>query len=77
MYRKVDSLGRIVIPKEIREELNLRENTSLRIKVKNSNIILGKIAESCKICGNSQKIDLHFFDNTWICNTCIQKIKRL
>lgn len=40
MKRKIDSLGRIVLPKEIRRELDLKENDFLNIELKERKIIL-------------------------------------
>lgn len=42
VIRRIDELGRIVIPKEIRKNLNIREGENLEISVDNSNIILTK-----------------------------------
>ena len=42
MNRKLDSLGRIVIPKEIREKLEINENTIINIKLEDEKIILEK-----------------------------------
>ncbi len=43
MNRKIDDLGRIVIPKEIRKRLGIHDNDSLEIIVKGKSIILKKI----------------------------------
>lgn len=42
MNRKIDDLGRIVIPKEIRQKLNIKYDDKLTIEVKNESIILKK-----------------------------------
>lgn len=42
MIRKIDALGRIVIPKEIRSSLNIKESDDLEIYIENENIILKK-----------------------------------
>lgn len=43
IIRKIDGLGRIVIPKDIRKFLNIRENDELILSVENDKIILEKI----------------------------------
>ena len=43
VVRKIDDLGRIVIPKEIRKSLNIRNGEDLQIFVDNDNIVLKKI----------------------------------
>ena len=42
LYRKVDKLGRLVIPKEIRKHLNIKNGDVLHIEIKNNKIILEK-----------------------------------
>ena len=45
MIRRIDNLGRIVIPKEIRRVLKLKENEQMEIKVENDYIILHRYSE--------------------------------
>ena len=45
MVRRVDSLGRIVIPKEIRKVLKIKENEQVEINVLNDNIVLSRYSE--------------------------------
>lgn len=48
IVRKVDELGRIVIPKEIRDKFGLREGTEIEINAsKNGEIVLGKYKNTC------------------------------
>jgi len=42
MNRKIDELGRIVIPKEIRNYLNINNNDCLAIEIKDNSIVLTK-----------------------------------
>lgn len=54
MVRKVDELGRIVIPIEIRRTLDIHERDALEIHVQNDNIILKKYKPNmtCHITGD-------------------------
>ena len=45
IVRRVDSLGRVVIPKEIRKVLKIKENEQLEIKVDDDKIILSKYSD--------------------------------
>ena len=45
MVRRVDSLGRIVIPKEIRKVLKIKENEQVEINVSNDQIVLNRYSE--------------------------------
>ena len=49
--RKIDNLGRIILPKEIREALGLSENSNLKITLKDEVIILEKADPPCEKCG--------------------------
>lgn len=59
ILRRIDELGRIVIPKEIRRHLRIRDGESLEIFIENDNIILkkhsmiGAIEDIAKLCVTS------------------------
>lgn len=42
MTRKIDELGRLVIPKEIREQLEIDKNTILKIELEDNRIVISK-----------------------------------
>ena len=51
MARKVDELGRIVLPAELRKALGIDTGTALDIRVnENDQIVLLKSAPKCKVC---------------------------
>ena len=49
IIRRIDDLGRVVIPKEIRKNLNIKENDSLEIFIDGENIILKKYSNLSKV----------------------------
>lgn len=49
MNRKIDNTGRIVIPMEIRKQLNIKENDDLKVEVVNDNIVISKVEENNKL----------------------------
>jgi len=51
IVRKLDELGRVVIPVELRRTLNIGEKDSLEIFVNGEQIILRKYAPGCMVCG--------------------------
>lgn len=53
MSRPLDPLGRVVIPKEIRDSLNLTEGVRLDIGVANDCVILRRNDAFCACCGNT------------------------
>ncbi|MCR4770979.1 MAG: AbrB/MazE/SpoVT family DNA-binding domain-containing protein, partial [Oscillospiraceae bacterium] len=54
IVRQVDSLGRIVLPIELRRTLDIAERDSLEIYVEEDRIVLKKFAPSCIFCGRTE-----------------------
>ena len=52
IVRKVDELGRVVLPIELRRNLNIEEKDSLEIYVDGNSVILKKYEPDCIFCGN-------------------------
>ena len=68
IVRKVDELGRVVIPIELRRTLGIEEKDALEIYVDNEKIILKKYEPACIFCGNAENIII--FGGKNICNEC-------
>lgn len=73
IVRKVDELGRIVLPIELRRTLDIAEKDSLEIYVDDNRIILKKYEPTCIFCGNSK--DVITFKGKNICPTCLNELK--
>ena len=71
--RKIDELGRIVIPIEIRQTLDIKEKDPLEIFFKDNGIFIKKNVISCVFCNSN--IDLKNFSEKHICKKCINKLK--
>ena len=71
IVRKVDELGRVVIPIELRRTLEIAEKDALEIYVDNDRIILRKYepACSCVFCGNADEVTN--FRGKNICKECM------
>ena len=50
IVRKLDELGRIVIPKEIRNKLNIEQKDSIEIYTDGNSIVLKKFESNCIFC---------------------------
>lgn len=72
--RKVDDLGRIVIPKEIRKNLKISENDTLEIFSDSSSIVIKKPNTACIICGS--KKSLVSIKDKMICKKCIDELSK-
>jgi transcriptional pleiotropic regulator of transition state genes len=73
VVRKVDELGRIVLPKELRTILNINERDSIEIFTDNDKIILQKYQPACVFCNNAN--DIIYFNGKRVCAECIEKLK--
>ncbi len=73
IVRKVDELGRIVLPIELRRTLDIAEKDALEIYVSDDSIILKKYEPSCIFCGNSK--DVVSFKGKNICPKCLEELK--
>ena len=73
--RKIDDLGRLVLPVEIRRDLGIKEKDSLEIFIDEDRIVLQKYQPACSFCNNMD--DIVLFEGKRICRNCIHKLKEL
>ena len=71
IVRKVDELGRIVIPIEIRRIMDIDEKDALEIFTDNDRIILQKYAPGCSACG-AVGVSLKQIGKVQLCDGCLQ-----
>lgn len=74
IVRRVDELGRIVIPMEIRKTLGIAEKDPLEIFVDGEQIILRKYQASCIFCDEAENLEVYKGKN--ICQKCKGKIAK-
>ena len=65
IVRKVDELGRVVLPIELRRNLNIEEKDALEIYVDGNTVILKKYEPDCIFCGNAKDIVNFKGKNIW------------
>ena len=73
VVRKVDELGRIVLPIELRRSLDIAEKDALEIYVDGEQVILKKYQQACVFCGEARYISNYKGKN--ICSECMKDIK--
>lgn len=73
IVRRLDSLGRIVLPIELRRTLEIMEKDPIEIFTTSEGIVLKKFKESCYVCNS--KANLKNYKEKNICTDCIQFIK--
>jgi len=74
VVRKVDELGRIVIPIELRRTMGIEEKDSLEIYVDNEKIILKKYEPACIFCGNAEEVVNYKGKN--LCKNCMTELSK-
>ena len=72
--RKIDNLGRIVIPMDIRKTLEIRDWDELAITLEGKNIVIKKANDSCTFCGKEK--NLIPFENKFICSSCLEALNK-
>lgn len=75
IVRKVDELGRIVLPIEMRRTLDIAEKDPVEIYVEGDNVILRKHHATCVFCDS--KDDIVSFKGRNICSACLSELKAL
>lgn len=75
IVRKVDELGRVVLPIELRRTLDIAEKDALEIYVDESAIILKKYEPACIFCDNAK--DIVVFKGKNICPDCLNDMKNI
>lgn len=72
IIRKVDDLGRIVLPIELRRTLDIAERDELEIFMEDDRIVLKKYEPACVFCASEQGLISYRGKN--ICQECAKKI---
>ena len=74
MVRKVDELGRIVLPIEIRKTLDIKVKDAIEIFTDDDRIVLQKYHPACIFCNNAQNVT--YFNGKRVCANCIEDLKK-
>ena len=74
VVRKVDELGRIVLPMEIRKTLDIKQKDAIEIFIDEDKIVLQKYQPACLFCGRVE--DIVYFNGKRVCTACIERMKQ-
>lgn len=72
IVRKIDAVGRIVLPIELRKTMNITDDSSLEIFVDDDKIVLKKYQPACIFCNEDDNVVLYKGKN--ICKNCIDSL---
>lgn len=75
VVRKLDELGRITLPMEIRRTFDINIGDGVEIFVEEDSIIFKKYQTHCAICGEANNVAS--FKNKKFCINCINELKKL
>ncbi len=74
IVRRIDELGRIVLPIELRNKMDIKNKDSIEIFVEEDKIILKKYVPACLFCGNAD--DVIYYKNKLVCKHCLEEMRR-
>ena len=72
---KIDKLGRIVIPKPLREKYDIHTDDTLEMFTEPDGIVLKKYGMNCTFCGGTERLTL--FKGRPVCQSCLEKLQNL
>lgn len=75
IVRRMDELGRIVLPVELRRTLDIAERDELEIYLDDDKVVLKKCEPSCVFCASLRGLVTYRERN--VCMECVQQIKEL
>ena len=73
IVRRIDELGRIVLPAELRRTLNIGERETMEIFVEGSSVVLKKYRPTCIFCDSAR--DVVLFKGKNICTRCLRQLR--
>lgn len=75
IVRKIDSMGRFVVPIELRNVLGIANTDSIEIFTEDDKIILKKYHPACIFCANADNVT--YYKGKLICSECLETLKKL
>ena len=72
--RKIDNLGRIVIPMDMRKALELHDWDEISIRLEGDRVILSKAHDACTFCGSETA--LSSFGGKFVCASCLAALRQ-
>lgn len=75
MVRKMDSLGRIVIPWELRKAMDMQSGDELELRCEGNCLTIRKFAPHCIFCCSSEC--LVTYEEKYICSVCLRKLRKV
>lgn len=77
MDRRVDNIGRILLPKSYRKRMGIHGGDIVDISVRNNLVMVGRRVRRCAICDEEKEEKLHTIGSREICTECLEKAKTI
>lgn len=74
VVRKLDELGRIVLPAALRKNLDIHEKDSIEIFVDGERIILAKFVAHCIFCDSAEN-EIKLYNGKLVCVQCMKDLE--
>lgn len=71
--RKIDRLGRVVLPIDYRKKLKLETDSEILVEIEGDSLILRTADSSCKLCGQKMSEATEI----GLCDPCIARVKSI
>jgi AbrB family transcriptional regulator, transcriptional pleiotropic regulator of transition state genes len=71
--RKIDNVGRITVPKSVRDRFEIEPNDYVGIAVDRDRIILSKYQPACTLCGGTYHVTE--YKDKYLCQECLPSLK--
>lgn len=69
---KIDTLGRVVIPKPVRQMFNLEKEDAIEILPKDNGLLIRKYQPTCLFCGEIDNVITH--EGVTVCENCVKRM---
>lgn len=73
MKRQIDELGRLVVPKDVRNALNIHARDYLEITLEEGRFTVRKAEEACIFCNTTENVVA--FKDRFVCPACLAELK--
>lgn len=73
--RPLDGIGRVVLPKELRDAMDIKKGEPLEVLVDGKQVILRKFMHNCIFCGEGA--DVQFYRDIAICRECAEGLYKM
>lgn len=75
MVKRIDAMGRVVIPAELRRELNVNLGDEVSLELVDGAIVVRKNEAVCMLCGSKERLTRSGKGDIVLCEDCIKKVK--